>query len=65
MDDGVVLRLGPAVLSFLIERYHSWNQSVEDFISGIKVFHEVIDIVCIHVSFLRESTVNSPGYNVH
>jgi hypothetical protein len=33
----VGLRLGPNVLAFLIERYKDWNQSVEDFISGIKV----------------------------
>jgi origin recognition complex subunit 3 len=37
MANDVGLRLGPKVLRFLIDRYHSWNQSVEDFISGVKV----------------------------
>jgi hypothetical protein len=32
------LRLGPRVLEFLLKRYQIWNQSIEEFISGIKVF---------------------------
>jgi hypothetical protein len=32
-----VLRLGPKLLSHLMEQYKSWNASIETFISGIKV----------------------------
>lgn len=42
MEDGRRLRLGPRVLHYLIDRYKSWNQSVEDFISGIKVSPRII-----------------------
>lgn len=44
MTEGPRLRLGPRVLSFLLERYNSWNQNVEEFISGIKVFHSYIEV---------------------
>lgn len=37
LDAGPRLRLGPRVLTLLIDRYKSWNQSVEESISGIKV----------------------------
>src|SRR5271169_5437751 len=37
MEEGPRLRLGPRVFSYLMDRYNSWNQSVEEFISGIKV----------------------------
>ena len=37
MEDGERLRLSPRVLTLLIGRYKQWNQSVEDFISSIKV----------------------------
>jgi origin recognition complex subunit 3 len=37
LDAGPRLRLGPRVLTLLIDRYKSWNQSIEEFISGIKV----------------------------
>jgi len=39
MGEDVPLRLGPRVLGFLVNRYKEWNQSVENFISGIKVPH--------------------------
>jgi len=36
-DRGPRLRLGPRVLTLLIDRYKLWSQSIEEFISGIKV----------------------------
>src|SRR5277367_1898000 len=60
MEEGPRLRLGPRVLSYLFDRYNSWNQSVEEFISGIKVFPPlkfIFDKVRIPVSLLRESLV--------
>src|SRR5947207_5768525 len=67
MDEGPRLRLGPKVLSLLMDRYNSWNQSVEEFISGIKVslLPTSIDKVCVHVSFLCQSIVHFISHTLH
>ena len=68
MDASPRLRLGPRVLSFLVDKYKSWNQSVENFISGIKVFAICmwsINIVRLHVSFLCEPVVASASFAGH
>lgn len=59
MEEGPRLRLGPRVLSYLVDRYNSWNQSVEEFVSGIKVLHPraTSDKVRVHVPLLREPFV--------
>lgn len=55
------LRLGPALVSMLVERQHHHTPSVQSFIAALKVIHNLqlpgsplIVTVCIYVSFLRE-----------
>ena len=67
MEEGPRLRMGPRVLSYLMDRYNSWNHSVEEFISGIKVTSLVLnfDKVRLHVPLLRESLVDIISCPIH